>query len=162
KDGSSFKKSLLKLNANSPLVATQLAGDFTLPKDMDKKLVFIAGGIGITPYRSMIKYLLDKNEKRQIIVFYSSKTTEEIVYTDVLEEARIKLGIKTVYTLTDTTLVPSKWQGKIGRLNKDMILSEAPDFKERLFYLSGPHLMVVNFEKTLLELGVTPSNIKKD
>ena len=58
-NSSSFKKSLLFLNPGDKIVASQLAGDFVLPKDKNKKLVFIAGGIGITPFRSMIKYLLD-------------------------------------------------------------------------------------------------------
>ena len=55
-------------------MASQLAGDFILPEDKNKKLVFIAGGIGVTPFRSMIKYLIDKNEKRDIIIFYSNRT----------------------------------------------------------------------------------------
>src|SRR5665647_631894 len=64
---SSFKKTLIRMKQDQEIVASQLAGDFTLPQDKNKKLVFIAGGIGITPFRSMIKYMLDKKEKREAV-----------------------------------------------------------------------------------------------
>ena len=57
--GSSFKKALYRMDGRTKIVAAQIAGDFTLPADPQQKLVFIAGGIGITPFRSMLKYLLD-------------------------------------------------------------------------------------------------------
>src|SRR6185437_10266431 len=82
-NGSSFKKALLALNPGEKIVGGQIAGDFTLPKDKRQKLVFIAGGIGITPFRSMLKYLVDKHEKRSIVLFYANKHAEEIAYADV-------------------------------------------------------------------------------
>lgn len=158
---SSFKKALLSLSDKTSLVGGSLAGDFTLPKDRSEKLAFFAGGIGITPFRSMIKYCIDTNQKRSIVLLYANKVASEIAYTDVFEEAR-KLGIKTVYTLTDTTSVPPHWQGRVGRITKEMIKEEIPDFIERTFYLSGPHAMVTAYEDTLKEIGVPALQIKKD
>lgn len=158
--GSSFKRTLANLDAKTPLVASQLAGDFVLPKDMNKKLVFIAGGIGITPFRSMIKYLLDTNQERQIILLYSNKTASEIVYADILKLAFSKLGIKTVYTLTGES--PVDWKGRVGRIDAKMIAEEVPDWKSRLFYLSGPHGMVAGFEQVLKNMGVGSNQIKID
>ena len=66
--GSSYKNALLKLEPETPIVAGRVSGDFVLPKDTNKKLVLIAGGIGVTPYRSMVKYLLDREEMRDIII----------------------------------------------------------------------------------------------
>src|SRR5713101_3363350 len=97
---SSFKRSLLAMRPGNEIVASQLAGEFVLPTNQREKLVFMAGGIGITPFRSMIRHLLDHNEERPITVLYSNRTAAEIVYSDVLEEARNQLGIKTVYTLS--------------------------------------------------------------
>lgn len=157
---SSYKKALLNISPDEIIVAAQIAGNFTLPVDKQKKLVFMAGGIGITPFRSMIKYLIDQNERRDIIIVYSNKYQSEIVYKDVFDEAQIKFDIKTVYALTDTTQLPMGWSGQIGRINPQMIQKEVPDFMERIFYLSGPHSMVKGFEEVLLQMGVT--QIKTD
>jgi hypothetical protein len=91
---SSYKQSLMSLEKGWVIVASQLAGDFILPEDKNKKLVFIAGGIGITPFRSMIKYLADKNEKRDIVVFYSNNSVQDIAYKEIFNLAQKKLALK--------------------------------------------------------------------
>ena len=159
---SSFKKALLAMKPGSEIAASRLAGEFVLPTDKREKLVFMAGGIGITPFRSMIKYLLDRNEERPIAVLYSNKIAPEIVYTDVLEEARERLGIKTVYTLTDANRVPPGWVGATGRVDAEMIARTVPDYRERTFYLSGPRPLVVGFQEVLKTIGVPESRIKSD
>jgi glycine betaine catabolism B len=157
---SSFKKALLK--EMNTIVATQRAGEFTLPSDPKEKLVFMAGGIGITPFRSILKYLIDKNEKRDIILLFSNKRAEEIVYQDIFKEAQEKLNIKVIFTITDNSNPPLNWTGKIGRIDQNMIKSEVQDFQERKFYLSGPHGMVEAYKNTLKEMGVLSKNIKED
>jgi len=159
---SSFKRSLLAMRPGDEIMASQLAGEFVLPTNRLEKLVFMAGGIGITPFRSMIRYLLDHNEERSITVLYSNRTELEIVYADVLEEARNRLGIKTVYTLTDRKRVPPDWQGGIGRVDAEMIASAVPDYRERTFYLSGPRSLVVGFEDVLKNIGIPKRRIKTD
>lgn len=159
---SAFKNSLNQLKIGDKMMAGNLAGDFTLPKDPTKKLVFIAGGIGVTPFRSMIKYLVDKNDKRIITMFYSNKTRDEIAYVDVFNSAAQKLGIQTIYTLSDLPTIPADWKGERGFVTKEMIQKYVPDFKERTFYLSGPHGMVAAFEKTLDQMGVPRIQIKTD
>ncbi len=142
--GSSFKKSLVSLNPGENIVASQLSGEFTLPKDSSKKLAFIAGGIGITPFRAMVQYLLDKKEKRDIIILYSNRTASDIVYKDIFDQSFQKLGIKTVYVNTDT----------MGFIDENMIRKQIGDFKERTFYISGPHSMIDTFENMLKKMGV--------
>jgi glycine betaine catabolism B len=161
-DASSFKRSLLAMRPGHEIVASQLAGEFVLPANKRSKLVFMAGGIGITPFRSMIRDLLDRKEKRPITVLYSNKTAREIVYTDVLEEARTQLGIETVYTLTDANSVPPDWQGGTGRVDAEMIARTVPDYRERTFYLSGPRSLVVGLERVLRDIGIAKSRIKTD
>ena len=158
---SSFKKSILTLNHGDKIVASQLAGDFVLPKDKNKKLVFIAGGIGITPFRSMIKYLLDTKERRDIVLLYSNYAPADIVYRDVFDQGERELGIKTVYTISNTPY-PADWKGERGMIDEKMIARVIPDFKERIFYLSGSNKMVVAFEEILRKMGVSKKQIKKD
>lgn len=160
--GSSFKHALSHLSKNACITAGQLAGDFTLPKEKNKKLVFIAGGIGITPFRSIIQYLLDEKEKRDIILLYSAKTINDFAYKELFDVAAQKLHIKVVYTITDQENIPSNWKGYFGRITADLISKEIPDFHERFFYLSGPNSMVESYEELLKKIGVHRNHIKKD
>jgi ferredoxin-NADP reductase/Na+-translocating ferredoxin:NAD+ oxidoreductase RnfD subunit len=159
---STYKKELLNLTADHPVIASQLAGDFVLPNNLSKKLVFIAGGIGITPYRSMIKYLIDNHQGRDIVVMYSNKLRSEIVYVDVLEQARQLLGIRTYYTLTDEKSIPDGWSGQRGRISATMIEQCIPDYNERLFYISGPAALVDASNNLLRSMGISSSQIKRD
>ncbi len=159
--GSSFKRALLALDEKTPIVAGNLAGDFTLPEDKSAKLVFMAGGIGITPFRSMIKYCIDTHQNRPITLLYAVKFYSEIAYFDVLEEAK-KAGIKVIITLTEEKDVPKGWTGKVGRVTPEMIKEVIPDFKECIFYLSGPHVMVKGYKDSLQGIGVPSVHIKED
>lgn len=159
---SSFKKALLFMEPGDQIIASQLAGDFTLPKNKTQKLVFMAGGIGITPFRSMLKSLLDNNEKRSIVLFYSNKNASEIVYKDIFDQAEQRLGIKTIYAITDSNIADAGSKIINGRITGGAIMKEAPDYMRRIFYLSGPHSMVTAFEDILVKMGVKKSQIKKD
>ena len=161
-EASTFKQAMLAMPKDSAIIASQLAGDFVLPRNPKQKTVFIAGGIGITPFRSMLKYLLDVHEPRPITVFYATHSPEEIVYTDVLERARRELGIPTIYTVTDVDHVPTSWQGYVGRITPEMIRLYVPDFRKSVFYISGPKSMVDSFQALLRELHVPESHIKTD
>src|SRR3989344_7229665 len=101
---------------------------------MRKELIFIAGGIGITPFRSMIEYMLDKKENRKIVLFYSNKTMDEVCYKPLLERASKELGLKTVLLLNENN-APSDMAVEIGRLNKEMIEKYVTNCPECLFYI---------------------------
>jgi ferredoxin-NADP reductase len=162
KQSSSFKQAMLKMNPQTEIVATQLAGDFVLPSDPNQKLVFLAGGIGITPFRSMIKYMLDTYDRRSVILFYANKTVDEILYRDVFDRAERELGLEVVYTLTDARRLPPSWKGRVGRLSPKLIQAMVPDYRERIFFISGPNNMVDSFKGVLRDLGVLEANIRTD
>lgn len=149
---SSFKTALANMTSTTRIVASQMMGDFTLPKNPQTKLVFVAGGIGVTPYRSMIKYLLDKNEKRDIVLLYSNKTPDEIAYRDVFDQAVQQLGLKVVYV-----------NSSIGsHIDANLIQTEVPDFASRTFYISGSDPMVKAIEKVLKGMQIPSDQIKTD
>lgn len=160
-NGSSYKKALLAMETGDRIFASQLAGEFTLPEDPGKKLCFMAGGIGITPYRSITKYLLDIRQERDIVLLYSNKLAEDIVYKDIFDNYQ-KLGMKTVYVLTDIVSAPKGWTSKVGYIDEKIIREEVPDYKDRIFYISGPHSMVDTFEKVLKGIGIPGNQIKVD
>lgn len=161
-NGSQFKKRLVALGSGKPMWASQLSGEFVMPENKTEKLAFIAGGIGITPFRSMIKYLIDRKEKRDIILIYTCIAADHFVYQDIFKEAEESLGIKVLYVITDSTKASADWLGLKGFLTADVIKEQVPDYHDRLFYLSGPNVMVKNYSQLLRTVGVDRRKIKKD
>lgn len=159
---SSFKNRLLFLEKDDHIIASQVAGEFVMPKNKNTKLVFIAGGIGVTPFRSMIKYCVDMKENRDIILLYSNKAAEDIAYKKIFDEAVNTLGIKVIYILTDKNSTIADSQTRIGTIDMNLIKKEIPDYMERTFYISGPHGMVASFEDSLNDLNIPSSQIKVD
>lgn len=157
---STFKQALLAMRTGDSILASQLAGDFVLPTETKKKLVFIAGGIGSTPFRSMIKYLIDTRQTRDIVLFYSNKTPADAVYSELFETAGSEIGLRRIYACTDPS-VPL-FEGAIRRIDSRAILEHVPDYEERIFFISGPQGMVTAFRNTLLKMGVRKSHIKTD
>lgn len=158
---STYKKELLSFQNKKRITASQVSGDFILPNNLNVPMVFIAGGVGITPFRSMIKYIIDKNLKSDIVLIYSNRAEDEILFQDIFKAAE-KNGIKTVYCLTDETNIPKNWQGIKGHINEEAIRKTVSDYKKRMYYISGPQLMVRNFEKMLIGMGISKNKIKTD
>ncbi len=125
KDGSSYKKALLAMNLGDSIAISQISGDFTLPEDKNKKLVFIAGGIGVTPFRSMIA----SDNTRDVILFYLAANPNAFAYKDIFAQT------KTIYT---------------DKLDPEVL----KEYKDRMFYISGPNGMVDMYKKTLTDMGV--------
>lgn len=159
---SSFKLKLGRLETGEKIHAGSLAGEFTLPTDWSKKLVFIAGGIGATPFRSMVKYMTDLKEKRDVVLLYSNKTPGDVAYKNIFDEAEQKIGLKTLYYMNDLEGASQDANMRVGFINADAIVKEIPDYKERMFYISGPHVMVTAFQDSLSKLGIPSRNIKTD
>ncbi len=158
---SSFKRAIRQLEPGDHITAHGPGGEFTLPKDADQPLIWIAGGIGITPFRSMAKYLYDTGETRDITLFYGNPTTEAIAFKDTFDDIAGSIGLKPVYAITDET-PPEGTQFEYGFINADMIERHAPGYAEAVFYLSGPQPMVESFEAMLRDMGIKRDRIKTD
>ncbi len=161
-DSSTFKKVLKNLQVGDEINANGPYGDFILPENEKDKLVFIAGGIGITPFRSMIKSLLKKGLKRNIILFYAVNFPEEIAFGDVFFEASTEFNLNCIYTISKENHLPEGWSGEKGFISKEMIERNVRDFRKRTFYVSGPEPMVNITINMLKKMGVNKKRIKKD
>jgi glycine betaine catabolism B len=157
---SAFKQALLALKPGDTMYASQLAGEFVLPKNTDEKLAFIAGGIGVTPFRSMVQHMVDAQDKRSVMLFYGNNKANEIAYADVFNRAEREIGMRTVYAVAQDAVPDSNMHH--GFIDAALIKREMPDYLERIFYVSGPRAMVVRFQKTLADLGIAKSRIKTD
>ncbi|MBN9216708.1 MAG: RnfABCDGE type electron transport complex subunit D [Mesorhizobium sp.] len=155
---SAFKMALGAMKPGSTIHASQLAGDFTLPTDPETKIAFLAGGIGITPFRSMLQYLVDIHEKRPIVLLYGVETQQGIAYRDVLHTAKRELGVRTVFAVAN-----GAERGQYsGYIDARLVRLAIPDYLERTFYISGPQAMVKALRGKLLAMGVSRSRIKVD
>jgi ferredoxin-NADP reductase len=159
---SRYKQELLKMSSGAVITAGELGGDFVMPRDPRIPLAFIAGGIGITPFRSMIKYMVDTGEIRNVVLLYSSPREEEIAFRDVIAEASCRIGLKVVYTLTDAETVSPGWKGRRGRITAEMIRADVPDFRSRHFMVSGSPGMVRAILRALRKAGVSRRRIRSD
>ena len=157
---SAYKQSMLAMKPGDVVYGSQLAGEFTLPKNTDEKLAFLAGGIGVTPFRSMIQEMVLTGDRRDAVLFYGNNKSDEIAYADVFDKAESELGLRTIYAVAQGAPVNTNMHH--GYIDADLITRELPDYKERTFYISGPRAMVTRFEKVLKELGVGHRRIKTD
>jgi ferredoxin-NADP reductase len=153
---SAFKRTLAALRPGATISVASLAGDFTLP-DNKKKLAFLAGGVGVTPFASMARHCVAAGEPRDAILLYSSKTAAEVAYRDVFIKALL-VGWRAVYAVSDED-APGTHHGFI---DADLVKKEIPDYAQRLFYISGPPGMVDAMKDMLLTLGISRFNIKTD
>jgi ferredoxin-NADP reductase len=158
---STFKKALVGLKPDGAISTVGPQGDFILPKDKDVPLIWIAGGIGITPFRSQAKWLQDNKQKRKITLFYANPAVDQIAFKKLLDKIASSAGMKIVYTV-DSAVGFERWRGETGRIDMDMIKKHAPNWQDSLFYISGPKPMVEAFEKMLKNEGVKRQNIKVD
>ncbi|MEQ1899771.1 MAG: hypothetical protein ABL866_03460 [Devosia sp.] len=155
---STFKQALSAMQPGDRIYASHLNGSFTLPRDKSTKLAFIAGGIGITPFRAMIGQLARTGERRDIALFYGNPSPDDIAYRELLEDAGEAIGLRTIYAV-DRDALPGMHPGFI---DAELIRRELPDYRERTFYLSGPRAMVLRFRHVLGEMGVSRRRIRED
>lgn len=146
---SSFKQALRALKAGSIVHMSDPLGDFVLPLDASVPLVWIAGGIGITPFRSMAKWLTDQHESREILLFHSIRNRDEIIFGDVIKGAGIQ----------EHNLVETASQ---ARLTADEILTAVSNPTTPLFYISGPEAMVETLAHDLRQHNIPREHIIVD
>ncbi len=152
---STFKHTLFSLKPGAKVKIVEPMGDFVLPKSADIPLVFVAGGIGITPFRSMVKWLTDTKDYRDIHLFFAAHQPKDFVFLDLFK----KYGVK----LTQLVSEPTKdWQGDIGTLSADKILGVIGQLGHRRLYVSGPEPLVEMLEKDLHQHGVKKAQLVLD
>lgn len=137
------------------------AGDFTLPP-AGQRLCFLSGGIGITPFRSMLRYIADRQLDYDIVLLYGNNSWDDIAFREELQEiGDSHKGIKVEYVLSGPD-VPPGWRGKKGRITGELVTELVPDYLQRMFYASGPFPMVVALEQQLAAIEVPASQIRHD
>lgn len=155
KDGSSFKKALAKLEPDTEVDMASPMGDFVLPKLVQTPLIFVAGGIGITPFRSMFRYLAYTGEERPIQFVYGVRSEDEIVFQEDMEAA----GVHATVVVSEPS---SAWGGERGRITAEMIVGLKQPEDDTLIYLSGPEPMIEALAEDLKKQGIKEDHLVTD
>ena len=136
-------------------------GEFKL--DTERAAVMIAGGIGITPFRSMLRDAADRGVDLQMILLYSNRTPAEIVFKQELDDiARRWKHLKIVYTITRPEEA-TDWAGKTGRIDARLIREQAQTLNAPLYYVCGSRTMVDDISRVVAdELNVAQEDLRTE
>jgi ferredoxin-NADP reductase len=157
--GSALKRSLAEAPLGTPVSIFGPAGDFTLGPAVTP-VVFIAGGIGITPFHSMLLDTAARSLPRPITLIYSNRTPEGASFHDELARlANTHAAFNYVPTMTEADKSAQPWGGERRLVNADFLHDHVGDMTAPIFYLAGPPGLVVAATKTVLEAGADPAHI---
>ncbi|MET1033532.1 MAG: FAD-dependent oxidoreductase [Candidatus Saccharimonadales bacterium] len=155
KDGSTFKDALGKLQSGDSLHISKPMGDFILPSQIQMPIIFVAGGIGITPYRSMVSWMRAMGERRPVDLFYGARNETELLSKTIFEGIIDEIAIMLSSPSAD-------WKGDRGYLTAKHIISSKKMSPETRIYLSGPEGMVASIQKELISAGVPANQLVLD
>ncbi len=158
-----FKRVLKTMPIGTPVEIIDPRGSMTLHVNTDRPAVFLAGGIGITPFRSMIRHAIHEKLEHKIILFYSNRTPESAAFLDELAETdRQILNFTLIATMTDMASSTQPWSGQTGYITEEMIRGAVGDGMQPVYYLAGPPGMVAAMNGVLERLGVSEDDIRSE
>jgi ferredoxin-NADP reductase len=137
-------------------------GSFTLHNNTARPAVFLAGGIGIAPFLSMLSYATEEKLRHPIVLFYANRYLEDAAFIDALWKLeRANPRFRFVPTLTRVSS-NNGWKGKIGRISSEMLLTHVGILRGPIYYIAGPPTMVAAARRTLSEVGVDEDDIRTE
>ena len=160
---SPFKQKLNSLTPGTRVSVRGPSGRFVLEENESRHAVLLSGGIGITPFRNMVKFATDSKLDTKMTLLYSNGIPEEIIFREELEHLqKINPNLKVINTITrpDESKVP--WQGRVGRIDERLVRESVPDVRDSIFYVCGPPSMVESLVSTLAVIGVATEQIKTE
>jgi ferredoxin-NADP reductase len=158
-----FKRVLRSMEIGTEITLDAPYGSFTLHNKTSTPAVFLTGGIGVTPVRSIVLQAAHDNLPHKIFLFYSNRRPEDAAFLNELMEAQKRNPNYTfVGTITEPETSSPKWDGETGYITKDMLVKYVGDLILPIYYVAGPPGMVTAMRKTLNEAGVDDDNIRTE
>jgi len=158
-----FKRALsaaepgLKIKLEGPM------GSLTMPAFSTKPVVFLAGGIGITPFRSMVRQAATTKLSNQITLFYSNRRPEDSAFIDeLIGLTKENLNFKLVASMTEMEKSTQPWDGERGFIDAAMLHRHLTDLTTPTFFTAGPPGMVAAMKKLLTEVGVPDEQVRSE
>lgn len=160
---SAFKRSLQTIPLGTGIHAEGPFGDFTLHHNLDRPAVLLAGGIGVTPFHSMVRQNALRRGFRRIFLFYSNRRPEDGAFLDEFRDiAKNNPNFTFVPTISQPDLSRLPWDGDTGRIEYDLIKKHVVDRAAPVFFIAGPPKMVADLRAMLVKAGIEEDDIRAE
>ena len=158
-----FKRSLKTVPLGTSLKMEQAIGSFTLHNNSAKPAVLLAGGIGITPFFSVVKQADHERLPHKLYLFYSNRRPEDAPFLESLGKLeKSNPNFRLIATMTDVLRSKRKWEGETGLIDKAMLSRYLGALRGPIYYIAGPPAMVIEMRKMLVASSVDEGDIRTD
>jgi ferredoxin-NADP reductase len=157
-----FKQAISSLPIGSRARIEGPMGSFNLHKNTARPAVFLAGGIGIAPFLSMLSYATEEKLRHSIVLFYANRHLEDAAFIHTLwklERANPRFRFVPILTRVASN---NGWKGKTGRISSEMLLTHVGTLRGPIYYIAGPPTMVAATRRTLAEVSVDEDDIRTE
>lgn len=160
---SAFKRALQALPIDSPAGLEGPFGSLTLHSNRERPAVFIAGGIGITPFMSILRQAARDELPQRLILLYSNRRPEDAAFLAELQELeRCNRNFRLVATMTEMHKSSLAWQGETGLIDRDLVIGVSKDLTAPIYYIAGPPSMVADLRQTLARAGINDDDVRSE
>jgi ferredoxin-NADP reductase len=160
---SAFKRAFKSLPAGSPAKLEGPFGSLTLHNNRTRPAVFIAGGIGITPFMSILRQAAKDQLPQRLLLLYSNRRPEDAAFLAELKQLEQQnKNFRLVATMTEMSKSSRPWEGETGLINEELVKRVASDLPAPIYYLAGPPAMVEGMRQTLNRASINDDDIRSE
>jgi ferredoxin-NADP reductase len=158
-----FKQALSILPIGSGVKIEGPMGSFRLHNNTARPAVFLAGGIGIAPFLSMLSHATGEKLRHPIVLFYANRYLKDAAFMNSLRNLeRANLRFRFIPTLTRTDKNYRGWKGGTGHISSEMLITQVGIVRGPIYYIAGPPAMVAGTRRTLSEAGVDEDDVRTE
>ena len=158
-----FKRSLKRVPLGTEVKIDPPMGSFTLHKNSARPAVFLAGGIGITPFLSIVRQADHDRLPHKLHLFYSNRRPEDAPFLEILQTLeKSNPNFQLVCTMTAMPQSQKQWQGEMGVINKEMLSRHLANLQGPIYCVAGPPAMVAGLRKMLVDANVDEDDIRTE
>jgi ferredoxin-NADP reductase len=160
---SAFKRALAVLPLGASLGIDGPFGSLTLHKKAERAGVLIAGGIGITPFMSMLRHAVEQRSAQTLVLLYSNRRPEDAAFlTELQALARRHPPLRLLATMTDMAHSTQAWDGATGHIDGAFVQRAVAGLPAPVFYVAGPPAMVEAMREALQDAGVDEDDVRSE
>ena len=158
-----FKRSLKRIPLGTEVKIDPPMGSFTLHKNSAKPAVFLAGGIGITPFLSIVRQADHDRLPHKLHLFYSNRQPGDAPFLDVLRmQEKSNPNFQLVCTMTKIRESKKEWKGVTGRIDQEMLSRHLSNLQGPIYYIAGPPAMVAGLRKMLVSANIDEDDMRTE